>query len=425
MREKVFSLPEVIRRVNADFIPLALNATLVNGVGPAGDENEAQLYGRIRRSQAAPQGVCVLNSGGQVLDWVLMFESDARIVAFLDDSLKHYREYPDGGRPVATRRFQMYPGNKKEEFTDSDTGSIMAAHPKGKLCDAKANRKSRGPEGAVVAQVIGRVLDDSGKPLADTTNQEHYTQDYFTLAPDLQRKVADALKDASGEVRLPDEFGRILATYAYLGHIDVRPLDNPGGRGPGELKECEFRVEKVSKGLWRVRGKTETVGTKSGTGPLTHEVKLAWEGFLEMDGTRMTKLLLSALGTEKLNYGDRRHQGNEVAFLPAGRYIDQNARVRYGIMGTPVPAGEGVAKPGSAPGASGRGGGAPPGLEAKMQRLQEAVQRWQKEGKELSPVGQIMQDFEPFMKAGKLKEAEGVLDRALKLLEGNDKRGKD
>jgi len=47
VREAVFSNPDVIRRVNADFVPVALKAGLVNN--PPDDE-EGQLYREIGRS---------------------------------------------------------------------------------------------------------------------------------------------------------------------------------------------------------------------------------------------------------------------------------------------------------------------------------------------------------------------------------------
>ena len=60
-----------------------------------------------------------------------------------------------------------------------------------------------------------------------------------------------------------------------------------------------------------------------------------------------------------------------------------------------------------------------------MQRVQRGVQRWQQQGKSLAPVGKIMQQFGPLMKAGKIDEADAVLDRALKLLDdGRPKAGK-
>ena len=71
----------MIRRVNADFVPVALKAGLVNF--PPDDE-EGRLYREIARSKLAPQGICVVNSAGKVLDWVLMFDDDQQVLAFLD-----------------------------------------------------------------------------------------------------------------------------------------------------------------------------------------------------------------------------------------------------------------------------------------------------------------------------------------------------
>ena len=60
-------------------------------------------------------------------------------------------------------------------------------------------------------------------------------------------------------------------------------------------------------------------------------------------------------------------------------------------------------------------------LQGKMQKVQENVQRWQNEGRDPSAVAEIMQELEPLMKQGKLKDAEALLDRALKLLNESEK----
>jgi Spy/CpxP family protein refolding chaperone len=60
-------------------------------------------------------------------------------------------------------------------------------------------------------------------------------------------------------------------------------------------------------------------------------------------------------------------------------------------------------------------------LQTKVQSVQEGVQRWQTDGRDPSPVVEIMQELEPLMKAGKHKEAEAVLDRALKVLGSAEK----
>ena len=63
-REAVFSNPDVIRRVNADFVPVALKAGLVNNPP---NNDEGRLYQEIGRSKLAPQGLCVINSAGKML----------------------------------------------------------------------------------------------------------------------------------------------------------------------------------------------------------------------------------------------------------------------------------------------------------------------------------------------------------------------
>jgi hypothetical protein len=77
-REAVFSKAEVIKRVNADFIPVALKAALLNR--PPAD-GEGLLYREISRSRPAPQVICVVNSAGKVLAWTLMFDDDSSVLA--------------------------------------------------------------------------------------------------------------------------------------------------------------------------------------------------------------------------------------------------------------------------------------------------------------------------------------------------------
>lgn len=59
-----------------------------------------------------------------------------------------------------------------------------------------------------------------------------------------------------------------------------------------------------------------------------------------------------------------------------------------------------------------------PAIQAKMQRVQQMAGQWQQEGRDLSALGQLREDFEALMKQGKLNDAEGVLDYALMVLEG-------
>jgi len=58
----------------------------------------------------------------------------------------------------------------------------------------------------------------------------------------------------------------------------------------------------------------------------------------------------------------------------------------------------------------------PQSLQRKMQELQERIQKWEKEGRAVGHVmGKSFWEFRQLMKQSKLKEAEAVLDRALRM----------
>jgi Spy/CpxP family protein refolding chaperone len=60
-------------------------------------------------------------------------------------------------------------------------------------------------------------------------------------------------------------------------------------------------------------------------------------------------------------------------------------------------------------------------LQGKLQKVQEGVHRWQNDGRDPYTVAETMQEFEPLMKQGNHKEADALLDRALKLLNEPEK----
>ena len=82
--------------MNADFVPVALKAGLVNN--PPNDE-EGRLYREIGRSKILPQGICVINSACKVLAWVEFFDDNKSVVAFLDHCLKRAARFPDAKKP--------------------------------------------------------------------------------------------------------------------------------------------------------------------------------------------------------------------------------------------------------------------------------------------------------------------------------------
>lgn len=346
VRETVLSNPDVIKRVNADFIPVALKAGLVNN--PPGDE-EGLLYQEIGRSKPAPQGICVVNSAGKVLDWTLMFDDDKSVLAFFDHAKERFAKYPDATKPVAAEVYQKFPSQKREDVEDSGKVlPVLDRHPEGKHCPAEPPLR----QGTVAVRLFGRALDKDGKPVADTVRSENYIEDRFNIAVQTQEKLAKTLADAgAGRVTLPLELTRQWVKQAYMGVLGVGPLDDISHLGKGELKKCDFGAQKVASRvalasgatLWRVEGESEAFVdkiAKAGVGDMPgdmHEVKLKWHGFIEMNENRMTRLVLSADGMEKLKFNSERGKDeNEVAILPGGHRVDMACGVRYGILGEPA-----------------------------------------------------------------------------------------
>lgn len=340
-REAVFSNPEVIKRVNADFIPVALKAALVNGPP---DDDEGLLYREIERSKPAPQGICVVNSAGKVLNWTLMFDDDKSVLAFFDHAKDRFAKFPDTKKPVTAEVYQKFPSQKWKNVEDSGRVlPVLDRHPEGKHCPAEPPLR----KGTVAVRLFGRALDKDGKPVADTLRQENYIEDRFNITVPLQEKLAKALADAGKDpVKLPQDVAIQWVKQAHMGVLDVQPIDNPSppGGSKGELKKCEFSATKVGDGkgptVWRIEGESEAfIGEKmanGGPGDM-HEVKLTWHGFIEMNGSLMTRLLLSASGMETLKFQSARGKNEtEVAILPGGHRIDMACGVRYGLIGEPI-----------------------------------------------------------------------------------------
>jgi hypothetical protein len=381
----------VIRRVKEGFVALALKAPLVNNLRPAGNEDEAKIYRHLKKCMLAPQGIGVLDSDGRVRAWVQMFESDQAVLDFLD-------RFRDKG-PAEAQCYLRYPDQKHKEVDDDPFELSSLAHPEGELCPAEGAAKAAGPKGSLACYLVGRALTNDGKLHEDTVNQEHYSQDQFVLSKRLQRQIAEAL-DGAKRARLPEEFGKLCATYAHLGHIDVRPMLDTNR---GKIEECEFWASRGGDGLWGVEGKTAVQSELKTNAPGEHQVRLEWKGFLRIEGDRIESLLLSAEGTAKLKWGSDRPEEEEVRHLPGGRPLDFSGEVRFGVVGKPIVR-DGPETP----------EGPPASLQQKMQKLQAAVQR---RSGDLSDVGRIMERFQPLMEQGRFDEAERVLDEALKRLQ--------
>ncbi len=313
------------------------------------DDDEGRLFRSIYCSKVQPQGTCVLNSAGQVLAWVLMYDKNQSVLDFLDHSRKRYEAYPSGEEAVAAERYMRFPSAQLEDFQEEPKPTaIVQGHLDAKSCLAQPPLA----EGTLTARVFGRAVDEQGEFLG-TVNQEHFALDRFEVTPAMQDRLTKALADAgTSRVRIPVDFARLCMAYAFLGNKDSGPMSQVSVfRIASDVKQCEFWARKVdgTTPVWRVEGKTEVVGQgaqggRAASAPhfgLKHEVKLTWEGFIEIDGDRITRLLLSANGTEKLKWGSvglkaQAETDDEVAFLPSGRFIDMECGVRYGIAGEPV-----------------------------------------------------------------------------------------
>jgi hypothetical protein len=335
----IFSNADVIRRVNADFVPVALKAGLVN-YPP--DDDEGRLYREIGRSKILPQGICVVNSAGKVLDWVFMFDDDKSVLAFLDQARERFARFPDAKKPFPAERYMKFPSQKLADIEDSGkVVPIVERHPEGKSCPATP----RVQQGTIIARVFGRALDRDGKPVADTVRQENYVEDRFNVPVVKQEALAKALAAAGTErFKIADDLARLLASHAFMGELDVNPFGDVNG-SKGVRTDCTFWGQKVqAEGNAPVRvhidGKSEAAGVADDRQDGTlwqHQVKLAWEGVIEMKGNRMTRLILVARGNEKLKRGNK---NGESGRLPGGHvpFIDLDCGVRYGIIGEPVPA---------------------------------------------------------------------------------------
>jgi hypothetical protein len=408
----VFSNPEVVRRANSEFIPVALKAATVN-FPP--DSEEGRLYREIGRSKVAPQGICVANSAGKVLAWTAMFDNDASVLGFLDYTLTRYGDHPGGETAVTAERFVMYPSGKGPDVADSGQPlTIPLKHRDGERCLGALGV----PEGTLRGRTWGRAFKD-GKPLGDTTRQENYIEDRFEVSVDQQEALARALASAGlGPFELPEGLSRSLVSTAHLGMLDVNPLGAHGGQN--DRKEWSFRGQKDTDRI-RFEGTSHVAAGDSRVGPdgrlWSHEVKLSWKVSIEMKGNRITRLLAVAEGHEKLKWVNvNMPEGqNEVASLTGGHPIDFNGEVRYGFEGQPAAAHEIGSGPEVGPpqNAQEGQGGLPQSLQEKMRKLQERVEKRERDN---SRLGAVLGKLDPLMKEGKFKEAEAVLDEAHKLL---------
>lgn len=330
-REAVFSNPDVIARIQKDFIPVALKA---GDVARERSGVEGRLYRELKRTMPQPQGIGTLNSAGRVLTWSLMFENQAQVIGFLDHVGDRYRETPGRSKPVPAERFMRFPDHKLPTLEDPGTTfAIPHQHADGEKCPGEPRRM----EGAFLTKVIGRALDDKGDPRSDARIQDNYIEDQFEITPTMLDALAAAQSAAKNEpFPLPEVLSRTIVSNAYLGILDVKPLEPIQSGVEVVMNDIHLWAEPSSESGLRVWGHSKVHGKherRRGNGPRwEHEIALLWQGHLNpKSGT----VALLAEGQERLLYDNGRTNtvaGEEaVAFLPAGRPLDFDGNVRFGM----------------------------------------------------------------------------------------------
>src|SRR5439155_10159441 len=165
-------------------------------------------------------------------------------------------------------------------------------------------------------------LDAQAQPIDDTVRQEHYVEDRFDVSISTQRKLARALSEAgTNRFRMPPELARLLMAHAFLGQLDVNPL-RASAKAKTHLRQGEFWAEKVGSDgsapiRIRIEGTSEVAGAenagrrgkRSDGRNWAHEVQLTWDGLIDMQGDRITRLLIEARGSGKLPWGNVSFKG--------------------------------------------------------------------------------------------------------------------
>ena len=346
-REVVFSNCEVVRRVNEEFIPVALKAEHIN-FPPRGIEGK--LHAEIARSKPAPQGICTVNSDGKVLAWALSFDDNESILEFLDHVKTRFEQSESTPESLVAERFHKFPSRKLADVQDNGKLLVVPPHHGSDRCPATPAVEA----GTLVGRIIGRPLDVKGNPIPQTLRQEEYMEARFEVPVFAQRRLATAVKRAGrSRFRLPDQFSRPLVTSAFLGQLDVNPLAGvPGSRNDSQRIEFTGQaVDSDDSAIVRLRidGESDVEGghTRGVRGPdlrndgrmWEHRVTLNWQGYADIHDDRVIRLTVIADGHERLRWGNANLIATvepAASHLMAGHPINLNGPVRYGLTATPA-----------------------------------------------------------------------------------------
>ena len=289
----------------------------------------------LSRSKIAPQGLCVLNSSGQALEWVMHFEGESAVESFLHHSLERFKQNQDGGQANSTERYLKFPSQRLED---------MQEEPRSALASAILQR-TRGAtpfSDEFVLQLTGRALDAKGNPLTDTLQQEHYVEHKIVMPPELEQALSQAAMGKERRFALPDGLSRLLIEHAFLGQLDVQPIV-VHSQAQRALKTCSLWAEKIGKERLRIDGDSEVSVAADGRGGdkavFSNDVKLHWTGFADFNGTNLTSLLLLSRGFEKVRWASpgatssATNKDDALNVLTGGHIFDMAANVIFGFEG--------------------------------------------------------------------------------------------
>ncbi len=399
-REAVFGDPTMIQRVQSDAVPVSVMASRMDLPLPG---PEGQVMAGLRRTRPAPQGIAALDPSGRPLLWALSFDDAGAAQAFVTRAAE--RVANGGGGPV--ERWMRFPSARLADAPAESALDLPTAH-----VDERCLAQRTPPTGALRVRAWGGLVERPQGAL----RQEAYVEDATFVTAETQAGLAAASRTA-GETAfdVPLPFARALASRAYLGMLDVAPFDGPGGGGSGEVAlraqvSARYGPRLTLRFQGRSMGRASNPGRDDGA-RFDHTVELSWDGFVTIEGERVVDLALVARGTEALRWDPRVPPSElEIRRLPAGRHIQVQGQVAYGLVGAPVPEAECAAEdPAIDPAQV---------LGAALDRFRVAAETWQRSGRDPGPiVGPAVREVEALARRGAVAEAIARIDAAREQLE--------
>jgi hypothetical protein len=187
VREAVFADPEIIILVSRNFVPVAIKASLFNFpnqldllMPPAAAKSERLLYERLRPTAPAQQGLCVVDSTGRPISWVLMFSDRDGMLRYFPEVLTAYRNQKYAPSK-ATERWMQYPSQKLPDAYPAAATATANARAKTRaplsavpVCSDSCMSKPGRHTGSLTISMTVRAMDAHGKAVPNTIHQENY-----------------------------------------------------------------------------------------------------------------------------------------------------------------------------------------------------------------------------------------------------------